>query len=488
MIKTAAFMLCMIMLLVIIASSMGDPAGASYTASRPDLSVATTSIHWASYSDYTAGNLTVDFSMNNGGAGNAVGAQITGATATSGASVVTGLPLSVGDVAAGSSSAFSLVFNVPSGVSAFVTKLSGSAQDVTGMSYSYPVSPGDLVYANASTSPSRISVIDTASMTVIDELIDSTAPSGSSHRIQISPDGNYGWRGQGGTNGYVEVVDLNNGDQVQKWEVGSHNGPTMGNWTKGGHHYLFFPTGKDGGKINIFDVEAQTFVGAIPVGETPNHMWDTTPDGNTLWGTVGSGATSRAVSYDISSVHLGVIPTTKSAEITIGGSLHALSVDLVRPRVYVGSSNGGVNVIDTTTNTVIAWKAGGIATSHNFTPSPDGQYLLVGESSTYGCSSEVYADWPHDGTRGPVLWALNLETLQVDKYFETQAYAKAAPSHQTYTSDSSHLLMSTTGGMSAVFVIDPDTMALESIISLPGSNPHSIGIAGGSSGLGGTTY
>jgi len=217
-------------------------------------------------------------------------------------------------------------------------------------------------------------------------------------------------------------------------------------------------------------------------------MWDTTPDGTRLWGTVGSGTTSRAVAYDISNIDLGVIPTTKSAEITIGGSLHALAVDLVRPRVYVGSSTGGVNVIDTTTNTVIAWKAGGIATSHNFTPSPDGHYLIAGESSTYGCSSEVYADWPHDGTRGPVLWALNLDTLTVDKYFETQAYSKAAPSHQTYTNDGSHLLMSTTGGVSGVFVLDPDTMALQSMISIPGANPHSIGIAGGSGGLGGTTY
>lgn len=478
--KTAAAAMGMMLLLVLMISALGGPADAAFTSYRPDLSISTTGSHWASYADFVAGDLTVDFVISNGLATEADNVNITGASATSGASLITAMPYSVGHIHNGASGTASLKYDVPPGVVYFRTSLTGSAQDLSGNTYPYPLNQADLVYVEGTSGNPRISVLDTASMTVVNQFTDYSLASGQSHRIQISPDGNYIWNGEGGTTGYVQVSDAKTGAQVKRWDVGSHNGPAMGNWTKGGHHFLFFPTAASGGVINVFDVEAQSFVGAIPVGEVPNHIWDTTADGNTLWGTVGSGLTSRAVSYDISQVNLGILPTVKSAEITIGGSLHALAVDPSRARVYVGSSNGGVNVIDTTTNTVISWKSGGIATSHNFTMSPDNAYLVVGESSTYGCTSEVH-DWPHDGTRGPFVWFLNLDTLTVDKWFETQALGKSSPSHQSYTSDGAHIMMSMSwpgDPNGKVMVADPDTLALETIVNVVPA-PHSIGVAGG---------
>jgi len=488
--KTATIMLGMIMLLVIMLSMIGGSGDAAFYSYRPDLSITWHDAHWGSYADYLAGNLTVTYTISNGIGSDAYDVQLTGATANNGVSLTSATPVSVGDIAVGGSANADLNYDVPDGVLWFHNNITGTAKDLNGTSYPYPLNPDNLVYVEGTSGNPRISVVDTSSMTVVNQFTDYTIASGQSHRIQVSPDGKYLWNGENNptrATGFVQVLDAATGVQVKKWDIGNHNGPTMGNWTKGGHHYLFFPAERAApdGAISIFDVEAQTLIGTIPVGDTPNHIWDTTADGNTLWGTVGSGVTSKAVAYDITNIDTGVIPTTRSAEVTIGGSLHALAVDPVRSRVYVGSSNGGVNVIDTTTNTVIAWKAGGIATSHNFTMSPENAYLVVGESSTYGCTEEVHDPldpaWPHDGTRGPFVWFLNLDTLTVDKYFESQALGKSTPSHQSYTRDGAHIMMSMSwpgDPNGKVMVADPDTLALETIINVvPG--PHSIGIPGG---------
>lgn len=493
--KATIVLLGLALLLVLLSTSLGGQANAAFETYRPYLTVNAGSTYWASYTDYLAGDLTVDYTVSNSVMTEAEEVQITGAAANNGVTLLTAMPYYIGHIHNGANGSAILKYDVPAGVAFFRTNLTGTAMDLSGMSYSYPLNKANLLYAEHTAGNPAISVIDTASWTVVNKFTDYTYATGNSHRIQVSPDGNYIWQGAGGGTGVVRVTNAATGATVKEWAIGSHNGPTMSNWTKpDGHHYLFFPTGTGAaGVINVFDVEDQEHLGAIPVGETPNHMWDTSPDGNSLWGSVGSGTTSRVVEYDISNVHLGILPIVKSAEITIGGSLHALAVDLVRPRMYVGSSTMGLNVVDTSTNTVISTFTGGIGGTHNMTVSADGSHLLAGNSGTYGPLDSVFSpNIAQDGTRGPFLWGLNLDTLVVDKYVEFRdggGTIIGAPSHQTYTSDGSTLLMSSTAaGYSGVYRLDPDTFAIEGFISIPGANPHSIGIAGGSGGLGGTTY
>lgn len=487
-------MLGMTVLLVMLLTSISGQANAAFETYRPYLTVNVGATYWASYSDYLARDLTVDYTVNNSDMTEAEEVNITSAGASSSVTLLTSMPYYIGHIHNGGTGSAIMKYDVPEGVGIFSTNLTATAMDGGGTIYPYPLNKDNLLYAEHTAGNPAISVIDTGSWTVVDKFTDYTYATGNSHRIQVSPDGNYIWQGAGGGTGVVRVTNAATGATVNEWAIGSHNGPTMSNWTKpDGHHYLFFPTGTAAaGVINVFDVEDQEYIGAIPVGETPNHMWDTSPDGNSLWGSVGSGATSRVVEYDISSVHMGILPTVKSAEVTIGGSLHALAVDLVRPRMYVGSSTMGLNVVDTSTNTVIATFAGGIGGTHNMTPSADGTHLLAGNSGTYGPLDTVFSpNIAQDGTRGPFLWGLNLDTLVVDKYVEFRSGGAiiGSPSHQTYTSDGSTLLMSSTAaGYSGVYRLDPDTWAIEGFIPILGANPHSIGIAGGSGGTGGTTY
>lgn len=487
-------MLGLTLLLVMLSTSFSGQANAAFQTYRPDLSVSVDSTYWASFADYTARELTVSYAVCNSDTAEAENVTITGAAANNGVTLLTATPYFVGHIHTGACVSSAFRYHVPVGVGSFRTTVTATANDITGsgMLYSYPLNQSALVYAEHTAGNPAITVIDTNSMTIVDKFIDYTYASGNSHRIQVSPDGNYIWQGAGGGTGVVRVTNAHTGATVQEWAIGSHNGPAMSNWTKpDGHHYLFFPSDASGGVIHVFDVEDQQFLGDIPVGEVPNHMWDTTPDGNSLWGTVGSGATSRAVEYDISNVHLGILPSVKSAEITIGGSLHSLAVDLTHPRVFVGSSTNGLVMVNTTTNTVVSNFTGGIGATHNSTMSADGTHLVVGNSGNYGPLDTVFSpNIAQDGTRGPFLWGLNLTTLVVDKYheFRTAGIIVGAPGHQTYTSDSSKLLMSSTAaGYSGMYGLDPATWAVTGFVPFAG-NPHSIGIAGGSGGLGGNTY
>lgn len=487
-------MLGLMLLLVMLSTSFSGQANAAFQTYRPDLSVNVDATYWASYSDYTARILTVSYAVCNTNNAEADNVTITGAAANNGVTLLTATPYSVGHIHTGACVSSAFKYHVPIGVTSFSTNVTATANDITGdgILYSYPLNQSALVYAEHTTGNPAITVIDTNSMTIVDTFTDYTYASGNSHRIQVSPDGNYIWQGAGGGTGVVRVTNAHTGATVQEWAIGSHNGPTLSNWTKGGHHYLFFPSDASGGVIHVFDVEAQTFLGNIPVGEVPNHMWDTDPAGTRLWGTVGTGDTSRLVSYDISNVNLGILPTVKSAEITIGGSLHSLSVDLTHPRVFVGSSTKGLTMVSTTTNTVTANFVGGIGGTHNQTMSADGTHLIVGNNGNYGPLDTVFSpNIAQDGTRGPFLWSLNLTTLTVDKYHEFRdggGNIVGSPGHQTYTHDSSKLLMSSTAaGYSGMYSLDPATFAITGFVPFPGA-PHSIGIAGGSGGLGGNTY
>ncbi len=104
----------------------------------PTLSLSLTSVYWGSYTDYTAGLLSIDYSIANSGASNAFNVQITNATATNGVIPVVSLPIPVGDIAAGGSAPVTIQYTVPGGVGSFVASLIASAEDSRGITYTYP--------------------------------------------------------------------------------------------------------------------------------------------------------------------------------------------------------------------------------------------------------------------------------------------------------------------------------------------------------------
>ncbi len=94
-------------------------------------------VYWASYGDYTAGLLSVEFGIANG-AGDAANVLIVNIATTNGVTLASGIPVAVGNIAAGSSASATVKFNVPSGVVSFKSVVFASAQDACGNTYNYP--------------------------------------------------------------------------------------------------------------------------------------------------------------------------------------------------------------------------------------------------------------------------------------------------------------------------------------------------------------
>ncbi|MBE0429241.1 MAG: fibronectin type III domain-containing protein [Thermoleophilia bacterium] len=105
---------------------------------QPDLNLAADNVYWASYADYTARELSVDLKVGNTGADTAYNVALTGATATNGVSLISATPVSVGDIAGGTSATATVKYDVPGGVTSFKTSVSGSAEDCDGNGYTYP--------------------------------------------------------------------------------------------------------------------------------------------------------------------------------------------------------------------------------------------------------------------------------------------------------------------------------------------------------------
>ncbi|RJQ42518.1 MAG: hypothetical protein C4534_09880 [Gaiellales bacterium] len=104
----------------------------------PSLGLSKSGVYWASYADYTARLLSVDLGIGNSGAGAATSAQIEGAINTNGVTVVSSMPMALGGIAAGSSVAATVKYDVPAGVSSFKTTIYATATDACGNAYSYP--------------------------------------------------------------------------------------------------------------------------------------------------------------------------------------------------------------------------------------------------------------------------------------------------------------------------------------------------------------
>lgn len=102
------------------------------------LSLGIGGVRWASFADYQARSLTVDFDVTNPAGPAAYGTTLTGTVNSNGVTTDSALPQLVGDTAAGSAMTVSLRYHVPAGVSYFRTQVYASAQDSCGVSHDYP--------------------------------------------------------------------------------------------------------------------------------------------------------------------------------------------------------------------------------------------------------------------------------------------------------------------------------------------------------------
>ncbi|MCL4474395.1 MAG: hypothetical protein M1455_10765 [Actinobacteria bacterium] len=99
---------------------------ADYYGTMPSgLTLSKTGVRWASYADYVAGQLSVDYSVGNAGA--AAKVNIVGASATNGVTLVG--PVSAGTIASAASAPVTLKYNVPTGVGSFRTTVYATAQN-----------------------------------------------------------------------------------------------------------------------------------------------------------------------------------------------------------------------------------------------------------------------------------------------------------------------------------------------------------------------
>ncbi|MHB8793521.1 MAG: NosD domain-containing protein [Thermoleophilia bacterium] len=105
---------------------------------KPVLKLSAPAPFWGSYADYLSRSLSVNWTIRNAGTIVGHSVQVTRNDNTNGVSLLTPLPASAGDIAAGSSSVMTFRYNVPVGVSSWRSSLFAGAQDAAGTSYTYP--------------------------------------------------------------------------------------------------------------------------------------------------------------------------------------------------------------------------------------------------------------------------------------------------------------------------------------------------------------
>jgi hypothetical protein len=115
-----------------------DELGSICTGEQPSLTLSLQNTQWASYADYLARNLSVEYRISNGGSSAAYNLEVVGSTATNGAYGVTSMPLNLGNVDAGSSAAFTLKYSTPAGVGNFLSTVYATAYDGCNTIYHYP--------------------------------------------------------------------------------------------------------------------------------------------------------------------------------------------------------------------------------------------------------------------------------------------------------------------------------------------------------------
>jgi len=112
-----------------------DPTPSGY---KPVLNLSAPTAYWSSLRDYEAGNLSVDWTINNDGGECAYGFELTSVVNSGRVTVNTLLPVSGGDIPSCESSTITLSYHVSTGTSSFVSALQGRALNGSGQRYTYP--------------------------------------------------------------------------------------------------------------------------------------------------------------------------------------------------------------------------------------------------------------------------------------------------------------------------------------------------------------
>lgn len=104
---------------------------------KPELSLSRTDVYWATYEDYTARVLSVDYQLAASGT-RANSVTVTGSGASNGVTLVSDLPVALGDLAPGESADLTQQYLIPAGVGTFKTTTFTAATDACSGSYYYP--------------------------------------------------------------------------------------------------------------------------------------------------------------------------------------------------------------------------------------------------------------------------------------------------------------------------------------------------------------
>ncbi|MHB9111245.1 MAG: choice-of-anchor Q domain-containing protein [Thermoleophilia bacterium] len=108
------------------------------TSLPPSLDLTSVSAYWSSYADYLSRILTVDFTLANQGTSDALAMTMTGGTSTAGTSLMTPLPLALGDLPAGEGILLNLRYWIPNGISRFSVTPSFTGTDSAGAEFIWP--------------------------------------------------------------------------------------------------------------------------------------------------------------------------------------------------------------------------------------------------------------------------------------------------------------------------------------------------------------
>ncbi len=108
------------------------------SGNRPTLALSRGNAFWASYADFTAGELSVNMTIRNSGTDTANSIMITGSSDTNGVTRSTAVPALIGDIAGGAGSSITLKYHIPAGVGSFRTSVYATALDLCGTTFSYP--------------------------------------------------------------------------------------------------------------------------------------------------------------------------------------------------------------------------------------------------------------------------------------------------------------------------------------------------------------
>lgn len=107
---------------------------------KPNLALSAPAPFWASYADYVAHELSVNWSLCDAGLTGAYGIQLEGTVNTSSVVGISPFPMSLGDIPAGTGGCQSYVlrYSLPPGVASFKSITYATASDYCGTAYSYP--------------------------------------------------------------------------------------------------------------------------------------------------------------------------------------------------------------------------------------------------------------------------------------------------------------------------------------------------------------